>query len=63
MSSNMTRDEAKTVLYNAINSAWEYESEEGGGEAMEALAMRNQALSVLAPVPRDTQRRFWRGYE
>lgn len=50
--SKMTREEAHTILFNAINSLWDYETEEGTGEAMECLDMRTTALSILAPEPR-----------
>jgi len=50
--SKMTREEAHTILFNAINSLWGHDSMHSPDDATDNLTMRTTALSILAPEPR-----------
>ena len=52
MSKQMTREEAHTLLYNAIKSLWRHDSMHLPDYATDNLTMRTTALSILAPEPR-----------
>lgn len=50
---SMTREEAKTILFNAINTLWEHDSVHYADDIPGIhLALRSKALSILAPSPR-----------